>query len=106
MLLSAKYLEMTYPGISKFNKFVQLPFSYDDFVHAERHVLSVLQWQLSLVTCYDLMEHFLAQGVIFTTDSLISYREAKQQPNALTAQNAQGFAEFFLEMCIQEYEFQ
>jgi hypothetical protein len=48
----------------------------------------------------------MAQGIIFSTDSIISFREAKQRPNSQTAKSAQGFAEFFLEMCLQEYEFQ
>ena len=60
MLISAKYLAMTYPGVHKFSQLTQSPSSYDDFIHAERHVLQVLHWQLSQVTCYDLLQHFTA----------------------------------------------
>ena len=48
---------------------------------------------------------FLGQGIIFSTDSIISYRESRQMPNAHTAKSAHGYAEFFLEMCLQEYSF-
>jgi Cyclin, N-terminal domain len=60
MLISAKYLEMTYPGVQKFASLTNSPFTYDDFIHAERHVLTVLNWDLSLVTSYDLLQHFIA----------------------------------------------
>lgn len=39
MLISAKYLEMTYPGVQKFSQLTQSSFSYNDFIQAERHVL-------------------------------------------------------------------
>jgi hypothetical protein len=55
MLLSAKYLELTYPGVSKFITLTQSPFSYDDFLLTERHLLQSLNFNLSLTTPYDLL---------------------------------------------------
>lgn len=77
MLLSAKFLEMTYPGVNKFNSIIQSSFTYDDFIHAERHFLQTLQWQLHLVTPHDMLQHFLSQGIIFSSDFLISFKESK-----------------------------
>jgi hypothetical protein len=55
MLMSAKFLEMTYPGVQKFNSLIQSPFSYDEFILAEKHILQVLHWELHLVTPYDFL---------------------------------------------------
>jgi Cyclin, N-terminal domain len=55
MLISAKFLEMTYPGVSKLNQIIQSPFTYEEFILAERHLLETFNWQLHLVTVYDIL---------------------------------------------------
>lgn len=39
MLISAKFLEKTYPGVNKLNSIIQSPFTYDDYITMERHIL-------------------------------------------------------------------
>jgi hypothetical protein len=55
LLISAKFLEMTYPGVSKLNHIIQSDFTYEDFILMEKHILETLDWQLHLVTPYDLV---------------------------------------------------
>jgi hypothetical protein len=35
MLISAKFLEKTYPGVHKLNSLINSPFEYDDFITME-----------------------------------------------------------------------
>ena len=60
MLISAKYLEKTYPGVMKLNSIIQSPFSYDDFIAMEQNILRVLEWEMNIVTPFDVVNHFLA----------------------------------------------
>lgn len=39
MLISAKFLEKTYPGVYKLNSIIQSPFTYDEFIFMEREIL-------------------------------------------------------------------
>ena len=105
MFLSAKFLEKTYPGVNKLNSIIQSPFTYEDFITMEKHILETLRWDLYLVTPYDIFQHFLSQGVVFTTDKIQSKTAQTSSPTLQTVANVQKFAEFFLEMCLQEYSF-
>jgi hypothetical protein len=71
MLISAKFSEKTYPGVNKLNSIIQSPFTYEDFIFMEQHLLEFLHWDLYLVTPFDLLQHFLSQGLLFTSDTLI-----------------------------------
>lgn len=55
MLISAKFLEKTYPGVNKLNQIIQSPFTYDDFILMEKHILDHLNWDLYLVTPFDML---------------------------------------------------
>lgn len=46
MLISAKYHEMTYPGVAKLNQFIKSPFTYDEFIIMEKHILETMGWEL------------------------------------------------------------
>lgn len=70
MLISAKFLEKTYPGVQKLNSIIHSPFSYDDFVAMEKNVLETLNWELSFTTTYDFIHHFISQGIVFTNDQI------------------------------------
>jgi hypothetical protein len=75
VLISAKFLEMTYPGVERLNRITQSSYTYDEYIQMERHVLQTLNWELHIVTHKNILDFFLSQGVIFTSDSIISYRE-------------------------------
>lgn len=44
MLISAKFLEKTYPGVQKLNSIINSPFVYDDFMLMEQNLLESLNW--------------------------------------------------------------
>lgn len=52
ILLSAKYLEKTYPGVERLNRILgaESVFTYEDYIAMERHVLQTLDWQMLMVT--------------------------------------------------------
>jgi hypothetical protein len=52
MLISAKFLEKTYPGVSKLNSIIQSPFTYDEFILMEKDILETLNWELYIITPY------------------------------------------------------
>ena len=81
-------------------------FLYDDFIAMEKDILGILNWELQIVTPYNLMELFLAQGIIFTSDRVMN-KNSKDwiSPNQQIVENAKKFAEFYAEMCLQEHSF-
>lgn len=50
MLISAKFLEKTYPGVQKLNTIIQSPFTYDEFILMEKDILETLNWEIYFVT--------------------------------------------------------
>lgn len=104
MLISAKFLEKTYPGVFKLNSIIQSPFTYDEFILMEKDILQTLNWDLYYVTPFSLVQYFISQGFIFNNDLVLINGQLKQvtEQNLL---NAQKFAEFYCEMCLQEHSF-
>ena len=70
MLISAKFLEKTYPGVEKLNSYIQSPFTYDDYIFMEKHILETLNWELYMVTPYEFIKYFTSQGILFTSDEI------------------------------------
>ncbi len=70
MLISAKFLEKTYPGVNKLNSVLSPSniFSYDDFISTEKHILESMNWDLHITTPYEILQHFISQGILFSTD--------------------------------------
>lgn len=56
---------------------------------------------MNIVTPFDMVNHFLAQGIIFTSDRVLS-KNSKDlvTPTNHTVTNANKFAEFYAEMCL------
>jgi hypothetical protein len=71
MFISAKYLEKTYPGFQQLVHITGLPYTYGDFIRMETDVLNALDWEVQYVSVYDILTHFLCQGIVFTTDVLL-----------------------------------
>lgn len=46
ILISAKFLEMTYPGVERLNRILgsDSTYTYDDYIAMEMHVLHMLDW--------------------------------------------------------------
>ena len=55
LLISSKFLEKMYPGVQRLNEVIQSPFSYDDFIDMEQEILCVLNWELYIVTPFDVI---------------------------------------------------
>lgn len=60
MLISAKFLEKTYPGVQKLNSIIQSPFTYDEFILMEKNILETLNWEIYIVTPYQFIQHFIS----------------------------------------------
>lgn len=96
MLISAKFLEKTYPGVQKLNSIIQSPFTYDEFILMEKDVLEKLEWELYMITPFLFLQHFLGQGILFSSDEVLG----KGSLGKSSAANIQKFAEFYSEMCL------
>jgi hypothetical protein len=112
MFISAKYLEKTYPGFQQLVHITGLPYTYGDFIRMETDVLNALDWEVQYVSVYDILTHFLCQGIVFTTDVLLdaSRQMAVSRASQLNlklkaAHHAERFAEFCSQMCLQYHEF-
>ena len=71
MFLSAKYLEKTYPGFQQLVHITGLDYSYDSFISMETDILNELHWDVQYISVYDILTHFLCQGIFFISDELI-----------------------------------
>lgn len=70
----------------------------------EMQVLSLLRWDLQCVTPMDFVQFFVQQGILFTNDRVLSSTGPKL-PSSKLALTARQYAEFFADMCLQEYAF-
>lgn len=68
IFISAKYHEMTYPGVQQLLEYIRVPFTYDEFVAQEADILNSLDWRVQYISTYDILTHFYCQGVILSTD--------------------------------------
>lgn len=63
----------------------------------EVQIMSLLHWDMQGVTALDFVELLVAQGVVFTTDSLLATANTEQ-----IAKSTRQYAEFFADLCLQE----
>ena len=72
LLIAAKAVELDdkIPYISKLVRFCDKNVKIDDIKQAERTILEVLDWDLQTCTIVDLLEFYLSQGILFSTDEL------------------------------------
>jgi len=66
----------------------------------EAQIMDHLNWDLQRITAMEFINFFISQGIAFTSDSVNS-----SLPNEQTAKSLRQYAEFFTDMCLQEYEF-
>lgn len=138
--LSAKYEEVQLPRIQDFvalvsecamskyslcdNFFAAAPhlqkrgqpppaFSEEQLKNAEVMVLGSLDWSLSFATVIEYVQLFLSQGVLFSSDRVISafnpccLAELQQQSpiEERLADQIEKYAEFFADLCLQDFSF-
>ena len=68
LFISAKYLEKTYPGINQLLNYIGIPYCYEEFVAKEKDMLETLGWEIQFISIYNVLSHFICQGIIFTSD--------------------------------------
>lgn len=71
IFISAKYHEMTYPGIQQLLEYINVPFTYAEFVDQECDILNTLDWRVQFISTYDILTHFFCQGILFSTDKIV-----------------------------------
>lgn len=65
----------------------------------EVELLSALKWELAVVTPYHYTQFYIAHGIVYTGD-LIKGKKINEK----TARYIRKYTEFFVELCLQEYE--
>ena len=69
LFVSAKYLEIKYPVVEDVCQLMQCPFTFDEFVQMEAHILQdKFKWDLQIPTVIEALQTLLSQGALFTTD--------------------------------------
>ena len=58
IFISAKYHEMTYPGIQQLIEYIGAPYTYKEFVAQEADILNTLDWRVQYISTYDFLTHF------------------------------------------------
>ncbi len=63
-------LDERIPFISKLKRYSGLQNKTEEFARVEGLIIKELQWNLQCVTLVDVIESYLAQGVVFGSDCL------------------------------------
>lgn len=78
LFISAKYHEIKYPVVEDVCQLMQCPFTFDEFIEMEAHVLQDrFLWDLQIPTVIEALQALLSQGVIFTSDT-ISFAQKRE----------------------------
>jgi hypothetical protein len=88
----------------KLNDIMQTSFTYEDFINLEELMLDTITWNLSYTTTFDFLQHFLAQGCLFSTDQILN-KESWIKPGNKASQFLKSYASFFSIMCQQNHSF-
>ena len=107
IFISAKYHEMTYPGIHQLLDYIRVPFTYDQFVAQEATILIMLDWRVQFISTYDFLTHFLCQGILFNTDQIKNQSTKQKMPLDYNTQPEilRHNAEVLLEKILKKHEF-
>lgn len=72
LLVAAKAIELDerIPYISKMVKYSGQDLNAEEVRQVEKRILELLDWELQTCTLLDIVEFYLAQGVLFSTDDL------------------------------------
>lgn len=110
IFISSKFCEKDSRGPSAWNisHLTKGQYSERQILECERQMLMVAEWKLHFTTPADFLVLFLNQGVVFSNDEIIqdSHSELLEKVSKETAKYIRGYAEFFVDLCLQEYEFQ
>lgn len=103
LLVAAKFEEVDdrAPSLSLLFAKCNRKFSIAQLKATELSVLQQLNWELKSCTPMHFILHFLAQGILFPSDTIDSRPVTES-----VVRYVRKYAEFFADLCLQEYEFQ
>ena len=80
ILIAAKAIELDskIPFISKLLSVSSNLFKADELRRIEHKILAFFAWDLQLPTIIDMLEYYLSQGVVFSSDFLETYQDNKE----------------------------
>lgn len=110
IFISAKFREKDSRGPTAYNisTLTRGQYSEKQILNCERNILMCIDYQLHFATPADIVTHFLNQGIMFHNDEVYKGKETRETeaPTQKVVQYVRKFAEFFVDMCLQEYDFQ
>ncbi|CAG9318707.1 CCNJL_2 [Blepharisma stoltei] len=65
----------------------------------ELELLAALKWEVAVITPYQFVQYYIAHGIVYTSDLMRG-----KHLNEKTVKYVNRYADFFVEMCLQEYE--
>lgn len=104
IFISAKFCEKDSrgPTAANISTLTRGQYSEQQILDCERYMLLTIDWKLHFATPADILVLFLNQGVVFSNDEIQNCKN----PNLKVVQYVRKYAEFFVDLCLQEYEFQ
>lgn len=89
LLIASKTIELDerIPFIPKLRRYANPTYTVEDYVRAEYKILDIVDWNPQYTSILELMEFFLAQGIIFSTDNLESEEPQQQKVVAVSQPN-------------------
>jgi hypothetical protein len=108
VFFSAKYCEKDSrgPTASDISYLSQKVFDPKEIIKWETRILQVIDWNLLLATPIDFVKVYLGLGCVFSNDKIP--QEAKYElssPTTKTLEYIKKYCDFFVDLCLQEYEF-
>ena len=100
--IAAKFEEVKLPKISDYVLVCENLFSEEQIRDAEVSVLQYLDWSINFTTVVEFLHFFLCQGVVYSSDSMVS---TKRLNPGKVGEQMQKYAEFFADLCLQEFSF-
>ena len=110
IFISAKFREKDSRGPTAWNISILTKGQYSEkqILDWERNMLNVIGWKLHFATPADFLILLLNQGIIFEWDDIFKSKKSNltEPPSIKVVQYVRKFAEFFVDLCLQEYDFQ
>ena len=112
IFISAKFCEKDSrgPTAANISFLTKGQYSEKQILSCERHILRIIDWKLHFATPADFLVLFLNQGIVYSNDEIYNSKRWKsretESPSLKIVQYVRKYAEFFVDLWLQEYEFQ
>ena len=74
-------------------------------MNCEGELLRKMNWDLFKLTPYHFLANLMGQGVVFSSDRVVSSKGTLSEIDEAALQSVKKHAEFFIDLAAQEYEF-